>query len=109
MNSRAGDRSGTSIVVSPIYCSPVPLLHFELTLSQFKIAPRGFEPLNENPQLTNNTRLTENKVSVLSTSLDKSAQKHPELEQIIKVWPELPEHTKKAIKALIQKHKTEKK
>jgi len=41
--------------------------------------------------------------------LDKTLQKYPELREIVKVWPELPEDTKKAIKALIQTHKTEKK
>jgi len=32
----------------------------------------------------------------------------PELAQITTVWPELPEHIKAAIKALVQTHKTEK-
>jgi len=36
-------------------------------------------------------------------------QKHPELEPIISAWPELPEHIKAAIKALIQSHNTENK
>ena len=31
----------------------------------------------------------------------------PELEQVIKAWPELPQHIKAAIKALIQTHHTE--
>jgi hypothetical protein len=41
--------------------------------------------------------------------LDKTLQKHPELEQIITAWPKLPEHVKKTIKALAQTHKPEKK
>ncbi len=28
--------------------------------------------------------------------------KHPDLAQLVKAWPELPEDTKKAIKALVQ-------
>jgi hypothetical protein len=70
-------------------------------LISLKIAPRGFEPLNQNLQPTKNKKLTENTNPVLSTSLDKIVQKHPDLAQLIKVWPELPEHTKAAIKALI--------
>ena len=66
------------------------------------IAPRGFESLNTNRQTTNNKRLTENSNPVLSISLDKIVQKYPEIERIITAWPELPEHTKTAIKALVQ-------
>jgi hypothetical protein len=36
-------------------------------------------------------------------------QKHPELEQIITAWPELPENVKDNIQALIQTHELEKK
>jgi len=43
----------------------------------------------------------------LATSLDKTLQKYPDLVQLVETWPELPEDTKKAFKALIQKHKTE--
>ena len=33
----------------------------------------------------------------------------PDLAKVVKAWPELPEHIKAAIKALIQTHKPEKK
>jgi len=37
--------------------------------------------------------------------LDKILQKYPELQEIISVWSELPEHTKVAVNALVQTHK----
>jgi hypothetical protein len=45
----------------------------------------------------------------LSTSLDKIVQKYPEIKRIITAWPNLPEHTKEAIKALIKTCEAEKK
>ena len=66
------------------------------------IAPRGFEPLKGNQQPVDNKTLTKNQNPVLSTGLDKILQKYPELEQIITAWPNLPEHIKVAIKALIE-------
>jgi hypothetical protein len=45
----------------------------------------------------------------LSTGLDKILQKYPDLRQIVKAWPKLPEHIKAAIKALVQTLKREKK
>jgi hypothetical protein len=70
------------------------------TISQ--IAPRGFEPLNNNSKVPVNKTLTKNSNPVLSTSLDKIVQKYPDLSQLVKAWPELPEDTKTAIKALIE-------
>ncbi len=37
------------------------------------------------------------------------APKDPDLDIVVKAWPELPGHIKAAIKALIQTHKAEKK
>ena len=69
-----------------------------------KIAPRGFEPLNNNSKAVDNKTLIENSNPVLSTSLDNLLQIYPDLAQVVKVWSELPEHTKTAIKALVQTH-----
>jgi hypothetical protein len=75
--------------------------------SEKKLPPRGVEPLGGNSKTPVNKQLTENSNPVLATSLDKTLQKYPDLAEIVMVWPELSEDTKKAIKALIQKHKTE--
>ena len=37
----------------------------------------------------------------------ESTQMPPEIAEIVAVWPELPEHIKAAIKALVQTHKAE--
>jgi len=36
--------------------------------------------------------------------LDKILRNYPELREFVKLWPELPEHIKQAIKALVQAH-----
>ena len=64
----------------------------------------GLEPTSGNCQPVENKELAENQNPVLSTGLDILLQKWPELKQIIAVWPELPEHIKAAMKALIQSH-----
>jgi len=62
-----------------------------------QIAPRGFEPLNENQQPVGNKRLTENDNPVLSIGLDKLLQKHPDLVSLIEHWTDIPEPTRKQI------------
>ena len=42
-----------------------------------------------------------NKELVLTTSLDISLQKHPELEQILSAWTALPDHIKQTIQTLV--------
>jgi hypothetical protein len=66
-----------------------------------QIAPRGFEPLNENQQAVTNKALTENENPVLSTGLDNLLQKYPDLRLIIERWQELPKHVRQAVKKLV--------
>ena len=42
--------------------------------------------------------------NVLVSCLAQIVQKYPELRELVKAWPELPEDTKTAIKALVQTH-----
>jgi hypothetical protein len=70
-----------------------------------KFSPSRLEPTSGNCQPVENRELAENQNPVLSTSLDKTLQKYPEIERIITAWPELPEHIKAAIKAMIQAYK----
>jgi F0F1-type ATP synthase beta subunit len=73
-----------------------------------KNTPRGVEPLSDNSKVVDNKTLTKNTNSVLSTSLDNLLQRYPDLADLVRAWPELPEHIKTAIKALIQtNHKGE--
>jgi hypothetical protein len=73
--------------------------------SEIEIAPRGFEPLNENQQAADNKALTETENPVFATSLAILLQKYPDLQEIISAWPKLPEHIKAEIKTLSQTHK----
>jgi len=84
------------------------LLYCQLSIAQLfyflllqKIAPRGFEPLNENQQPVDNKTLTKSQNRVLSTGLDKILQKHPDLALAVERWPNLPEHIKQTIKTLL--------
>jgi hypothetical protein len=83
------------------------IINHKSTISN-RIAPRGFEPLNENQQPVDNKTLTENQNPVLAASLDKILQNHPDLAQVVERWPDLPDTMKIAIKTLIQSHKGKK-
>ena len=75
----------------------------------YLIPPRGLEPLGQKQQANTNKELRGSQGFVLSTSLDKTLQKYPDLQQIVSAWPNLPEHIKAAVKVLVQTHITEKK
>ena len=62
------------------------------------------------------TPLTQSKTPILTSGSAKSdaqsapkAVEYPDLDAVVKAWPELPEHIKAAIKALVQSHKEKKK
>ena len=64
----------------------------------------------ENKEVTNlkeNGGTSENQELV--SGLFFESENDPDLKLILQRWPELPEHIKAAIKALVQTHKTEKK
>jgi hypothetical protein len=64
------------------------------------------------PQVSVNTDVTSRIAlrdeTCLARCLAQVVQKHPELARLIQSWPELPEHIRAAIKALVQTHKAEK-
>ena len=61
----------------------------------------GLEPTCNITEVTVDKALMASEEPVLSTSLDILLQKHPELKQIVSVWPELPDHIKQTIKTLV--------
>jgi hypothetical protein len=68
-------------------------------LAALPIAPRGFEPIDENSQALLNKRVMKSNTIVLSDCLD--AKNQADLKKIIDAWPKLPEHIQKAILALV--------
>jgi len=48
--------------------------------------------------------LSDSEHTDLALHLAQITQKHPDLAEIVAVWPELPEHIKQAIKVLVQTH-----
>ena len=61
-----------------------------------KIGETGFEPDADISERLVNKELTENSKTATDQKLPK------DLQQVIDRWPELPEHIKAAIKALVQ-------
>jgi len=74
----------------------------------------GSNPTGPNSQHLENTPLIETDKSSsksekqnLVSGLFSTLENDPDLRLVIESWPELPEHIKAAIKALVQTHKTE--
>ena len=69
------------------------------------IPPRGLEPTRDILHSIDNKELNENGLTYSARysaiSLQEIIKNHPELDRIITAWPDLPEHIKTTIKALI--------
>jgi hypothetical protein len=68
------------------------------------LPPRGVEPLGDNSQQSFNKELTKTEDPVLSTSLDNLMQIYPDLAELVKAWPDLPDHDKQAIMKRVRSH-----
>ncbi len=66
------------------------------------LPPRGIEPLSENAQVVDNTRVTADGESVLASCLALLAQKDVDLGSVIRAWPKLPEAVKAGITAMVR-------
>lgn len=58
---------------------------------------RGIEPLDENPQPPEHTRLTKHQKPAIDSTIDTIVQTHPELVRLIAKWPKLPKNYREAI------------
>ena len=97
---------GYSLTFEPHFghCIRPMSYYFSWFWDNWKIPPRGVEALKGNQQPAAIKRLTKNTIPVLSTSMDKILHSYTELQELVKVWPKLSEHTKTAIKTLVQTH-----
>jgi hypothetical protein len=64
----------------------------------------NLRPQNHNPLSDNN--LQENQKAALAKNCPQD-KPCPDLQQVIIAWPDLPEHIKQAIKALVSTHNKE--
>ncbi len=70
--------------------------------------PRRVTQAPENTTVTEtDTPSTEPEKQNLALSLFLESEINPDLRLLVQSWPELPEHIKAAIKALVQTNKTE--
>jgi hypothetical protein len=61
----------------------------------------------KSPQPPTTKPVTKANCNDLAQNLAHVLQKHTDLAKMVAVWPDLPEHIKAAIKALVQTHGTE--
>ena len=59
-------------------------------------------PLPKNGKLLEHKGLSDCHESCLDSCLAFSLQEHPELEQVVERWPDLPEHVRQAILCLLK-------
>jgi hypothetical protein len=97
--------SQTLVSIAEFHASPDVLCHregFEILL------PKNVSPDIKKTCETSKSQLTPQLTpkSLKQGEIDTS-ELHPDLAEIVAVWPELPEHIKAAIKALVQTHNRE--
>jgi hypothetical protein len=80
-----------------------------LDSNQRRLTSMGLQPISEDSQEHDNKEVTQPPCSSLQTSLQTNPENDPkqaetmppELLKIVEAWPELPEHIRQAIMALV--------